>query len=84
MYTVFKEILAVKVSKGLTVGQKVVIAILLIIPLVVYMAYTTYDFASPSLGGVPFFYWYQTLWLAISSLLFIIAAVLWERWLSGR
>jgi hypothetical protein len=74
----------IEMSGGLTVGQKVVIAILLIIPLIAYMAYTTYDFVSPSLGGVPFFYWYQTLWLAISSLLFIVAAVLWERWLSRR
>ncbi|MEM3951160.1 DUF3311 domain-containing protein, partial [Saccharolobus sp.] len=33
----------------------------------------------PDLGGLPFFYWYQTLWLAISTILFSIAALLLAR-----
>ncbi len=69
-------------SEGLTGGQKAVIAVLLIIPLVAYVAIDTYNRASPELAGVPFFYWYQMLWLVISSVLFGVAAYLWELWLS--
>jgi len=64
---------------GLTTGEKVAIAVLLLIPVVFYMAY---NYASPELLGVPFFYWFQTLWLAISAVLFTVAAVIWERGLS--
>ncbi|MFP3287604.1 MAG: DUF3311 domain-containing protein [Acidilobus sp.] len=44
--------------------------------------YPAYNYASPELLGVPFFYWFQTLWLAISAVLFTAAAVIWERGLS--
>ena len=67
---------------GLTTGEKVAIAVLLLIPVVFYMVYQAYNYASPELLGVPFFYWFQTLWLAISAVLFTAAAVIWERGLS--
>lgn len=66
-------------SKGLSTGSKALIAILLIIPFIAYMALPTYNFKNPELLGVPFFYWYQTLWLALSAILFFIAAYIWER-----
>jgi ABC-type uncharacterized transport system permease subunit len=66
----------------LTTREKVAIAVLLLIPLVYYMTYPAYNMVSPSLGGVSFFYWSQTLWLAISAVLFIAAAIIWERGLS--
>jgi hypothetical protein len=29
----------------------------------------TYSFSAPTLGGMPFFYWYQLLWVPISAAL---------------
>lgn len=31
-----------------------------------------YDTIEPTLAGVPFFYWYQLMWIAISALLTVI------------
>lgn len=50
--------------------------ILVVIPFIVYLSIPTYDMVSPTLGGIPFFYWWQTLWLALSALLFFGAALL--------
>jgi len=57
-------------------SKGVVAAILIVIPFVVYFAIPTYNSVQPTLGGLSFFYWYQTLWLAISAALFFAAAVL--------
>ncbi|MFP3280402.1 MAG: DUF3311 domain-containing protein [Vulcanisaeta sp.] len=53
--------------------RKVVAGVLFTIPWIFYLLLTLYDTAQPELGGVPFFYWFQTLWLVVSSILFIIA-----------
>lgn len=58
-------------------------AILLIIPFIAYVLLFTYDRVYPELFGVPFFYWYQTVWLAISAVLFSVAAVLIGRATGG-
>jgi Protein of unknown function (DUF3311) len=39
---------------------------LLAIPLVALLIPTLYNRADPALGGIPFFYWYQLLWVPIS------------------
>ena len=39
---------------------------LLLIPLVGTLVPSFYNFVSPSLGGVPFFYWYQMVWIPVS------------------
>jgi uncharacterized protein DUF3311 len=49
-------------------------AALIVLPFLVYFAIPTYNMDSPELGGVPFFYWWQTLWLVISAGLFAGAA----------
>jgi hypothetical protein len=54
-------------------------AILIIIPFIVYFAIPTYNMVNPEWGGVPFFWWYQTVWLALSAVLFFFAAVLMGR-----
>ncbi len=54
----------------------IVAGILIVIPITVYLSMPTYDKATPALGGLPFFYWWQTLWLGLSALLFLVAAVL--------
>jgi hypothetical protein len=39
---------------------------LLLVPLVGTLVPYFYNYTSPSLGGLPFFYWYQMLWIPIS------------------
>ncbi|WP_054857900.1 DUF3311 domain-containing protein [Vulcanisaeta sp. JCM 16159] len=56
--------------------RKVVAGILLVIPWILYTLLPIYNMVQPELGGVPFFYWFQTLWLVISSILFITAVLL--------
>ena len=53
--------------------RKVVAGVLFTIPWIFYLLLTLYDTAQPEFGGIPFFYWFQTLWLVVSSILFIIA-----------
>ena len=57
-------------------GRYVVAGILLVIPIIVFLAVPFYNVKNPEVGGVPFFYWWQTLWLGLSAVLFIIAALL--------
>ena len=40
--------------------------LLLLIPLVGVLIPSVYNKADPMLGGIPFFYWYQMAWIAIS------------------
>ena len=42
---------------------------LLVIPLVGTLLPWLYNFVSPTIGGMPFFYWYQLLWIPISVVL---------------
>ncbi len=59
-----------------SVGKDVVAAILLLIPFLAYIDLGSFDKVTPELYGVPFYYWYQTVWLVISAILFVIAALL--------
>ncbi len=61
--------------RGVATWRKVIAGILFAISWIFYLI-PTYNTAQPTLGGVPFFYWFQTLWLLISSILFIIAVLL--------
>jgi Protein of unknown function (DUF3311) len=38
--------------------------LLLVVPLVAVLVPEIYNFNSPSIGGMPFFYWWQLLWIA--------------------
>ncbi len=60
-------------------GAYLVAGILMIIPFFAYIVLPLYDKVDPKLVGVPFFYWYQTLWLALSAILFGVAAFLISR-----
>jgi len=48
------------------------ISTLLVIPFVALLWVPFYNFGSPSLHGIPFFYWYQLLWIPITSLIIYI------------
>ncbi len=45
------------------------IRLLLLLPFVAMLAVPTFNFAEPALFGLPFFYWYQLLWILICSVL---------------
>ena len=47
-------------------------ALLLLVPFVALLWVPFYNFSEPVLLGFPFFYWYQFLWVPISSLLIYI------------
>ena len=59
-------------------GVDAAIAILLLIPLVALLLIPTYNSEYPIIGGLPFFYFYQMLWMPLGAILFYIAAVLWN------
>ncbi len=48
---------------------------LLLVPFVAMLWVSSYNTAEPMIGGIPFFYWYQLAWIAISAAL--IGFVYW-------
>ncbi len=60
-------------------SRQVIAAILLLIPFVVYFDVPFYNVADPTLGGLPFYYWFQLIMLPVSAVLFLIAAMLIDR-----
>ncbi len=62
-------------TKG-TAGQKIIVAILLLIPLIVFSITPLYNHVKPELMGLPFFYWFETVWLVVSAIMFLGAALL--------
>lgn len=45
------------------------IHLLLLIPFVAMLWVSVYNRAEPSLAGIPFFYWFQLLWIPLGALL---------------
>jgi hypothetical protein len=43
--------------------------VLLVLPFIGILWVSSYDSADPALFGIPFFYWYQFLWIFISAAL---------------
>jgi hypothetical protein len=60
-------------------GTDISIVILLIIPLIALLLIPTYNSEYPIILGIPFFYFYQMMWMPLGALLFYIAAVLWNK-----
>jgi hypothetical protein len=44
---------------------------LLLIPFIALLWVPFYNFVEPALWGIPFFYWYQFLWVILTSALII-------------
>jgi hypothetical protein len=42
----------------------ILLLLLLLLPLVAVLVPEIYNRASPAIGGMPFFYWYQLAWIA--------------------
>ncbi|GAB3007752.1 DUF3311 domain-containing protein [Streptomyces pseudoechinosporeus] len=58
---------------------RVVIALCLFAPFVAMLWVGSYAKVDPAFIGIPFFYWYQMLWVLISTALTMIAYQLWQR-----
>ena len=69
-------------AKG-TTGQKVIVAILLIFPMLIFGITPLYNKDKPTLLGLPFFYWFETIWLVVSAVFYVIAALMLNRMEGG-
>jgi len=49
--------------------------LLLIVPLVGVLIPTIYNTRDPELAGIPFFYWYQMLWIPLSVCITVLVYV---------
>lgn len=56
--------------------NRIVAAILILIPFVIYFDVPFYNVTMPELAGLPFFYWFQLVMLPITAALFLAAAYL--------
>lgn len=68
-----------EVNKPAVTPVRVVIGICLIAPFVAMLWVGSYARVDPTFIGIPFFYWYQMLWVLISSVLTMTAYKLWQR-----
>lgn len=46
--------------------------LLLLLPFIAVLWVPFYNAVEPALGGIPFFYWYQLLWVLISAVLVFV------------
>lgn len=53
--------------RKLSPAALVAVGVLIAAPLVALLWVGSYNHESPKLGGVPFFYWYQFLWVLIAA-----------------
>jgi cell division protein FtsW (lipid II flippase) len=53
--------------------------LLLLVPIVAMIWVPSYNHAAPAIGGVPFFYWYQLLWIVIGAVLTLVVYLATER-----
>ncbi|MBL1095823.1 DUF3311 domain-containing protein [Streptomyces coffeae] len=67
------------VRRPVVTPARVVIAFCLIVPFVAMLWVGSYAKVDPKLIGIPFFYWYQMLWVPVSTALTSVAYVLVRR-----
>lgn len=70
---------ASEVKPAVVTPVRVVIALCLFAPFVAMLWVGSYAKVDPAFIGIPFFYWYQMLWVLISTALTMIAYQLWQR-----
>ncbi|MQS13965.1 DUF3311 domain-containing protein [Streptomyces kaniharaensis] len=59
--------------------ERVLAALALLVPIVAMLWVPSYDKADPAAGGMPFFYWYQLLWVPVSAVFTVAAYLLINR-----
>jgi hypothetical protein len=68
-----------EVNPPVVTPVRVVIALCLLVPFVAMLWVGSYAKTDPALIGVPFFYWYQMMWVFLSTVLTVVAHQLWKR-----
>ncbi|MEV7817850.1 DUF3311 domain-containing protein [Streptomyces flaveolus] len=63
---------------------RVAVGLCLAAPYVAILWVGSYSAVDPAFIGIPFFYWYQMLWVLISTALTMLAYKLWQRDQRGR
>ncbi|MFI9390659.1 DUF3311 domain-containing protein [Streptomyces bauhiniae] len=58
---------------------RVVIGLCLVAPFVAMLWVGSFSKVDPTFIGIPFFYWYQMLWVLVSTSLTMTAYQLWQR-----
>lgn len=58
--------------------KRVALVALLLLPYFAMMWVPFYNRAAPEVAGIPFFYWYQLMWIPLGSLLLLLAYRLWR------
>ncbi|WP_328668983.1 DUF3311 domain-containing protein [Streptomyces sp. NBC_00322] len=58
---------------------RAIVALCLFAPFVAMLWVGSYAKTEPTFIGIPFFYWYQMLWVLISTALTVVAYKLWQR-----
>ncbi|MFE2725153.1 DUF3311 domain-containing protein [Kitasatospora sp. NPDC059327] len=59
--------------------ERVLAGLALLVPIVAMLWVSSYDKTGPEAGGVPFFYWYQLLWVPASAVFTVAAYLLINR-----
>ncbi|MER6524904.1 DUF3311 domain-containing protein [Streptomyces sp. NPDC001508] len=70
---------ASEVKPPVVTPLRVVIALCLLAPFVAVLWVGSYAKIDPTFIGIPFFYWYQMLWVLLSTALTMTAYKLWQR-----
>jgi len=58
---------------------QIVLLLLILVPAIINFATPIYNFIDPTLGGLPFFYWFQILMLALSTLPYLAFTMIEDR-----
>jgi hypothetical protein len=58
---------------GIITPLRLFATLCILAPTVAVIAVPTYNSATPKLGGFPFFYWYQLIWVVITGILMVAA-----------
>ncbi|MGW2249147.1 DUF3311 domain-containing protein [Kitasatospora sp. NPDC001660] len=59
--------------------ERVLAGLALLVPIVATLWVSSYDKPDPAAGGMPFFYWYQLLWVPVSAVFTVAAYLLINR-----
>ncbi|MDG6985857.1 MAG: DUF3311 domain-containing protein [Nitrososphaerota archaeon] len=55
-------------------SREAIAAVLIVIPFLFLFDVPFYNVVNPEWAGVPFFWWYQMIWLVLCGVLFFVAA----------
>ncbi|WP_030379373.1 MULTISPECIES: DUF3311 domain-containing protein [unclassified Streptomyces] len=72
------------VGRGVVTPLRVAIGLCLVAPFVAMLWVGSYAKTDPTFIGIPFFYWYQMLWVLLSTVLTVTAYKLWQFDQRGR